>query len=283
MRGQRIGFKHTQKVKDIISSKLKGRKMSEEQKQQISETLKGHIVTEETKRLISASLKKDDISKKHYYCNTCNKEIYSYRAINCKQCNNILLAKIRYKNHIYKIKKVSGKMKYIQENITRDILYNLYIIQRKSIKQIAKNLKVGSQLISKKLHYFKISIRDSNNRYKENNPAWKGGYVAKPYTKDFNNIFKKNIKERDNFECVICKNKNNLAIHHIDYNKELSIKENCITLCPKCHSKTNFNRNQWLLFFHSYLNENLGYEYENGKILLNLKEIYCEINNKRKD
>ena len=27
------------------------------------------------------------------------------------------------------------------------------------------------------------------------------------------------------------------SIHHINYDKELTIKENCISLCIKCHSK----------------------------------------------
>ena len=33
-----------------------------------------------------------------------------------------------------------------------------------------------------------------------------------------------------------------LHLHHIDYNKQNSIKNNLVFLCNSCHSKTNYNR-----------------------------------------
>jgi len=97
----------------------------------------------------------------------------------------------------------------------------------------------------------------------------------KPYTKEFNEKFKKYIKERDGC-CMLCNigiedlkylNKQ-IHIHHIDYNKLNSFIENCITLCNSCHTKTNFNRNQWKLFFKSLLRERYGYKYStNQKVI----------------
>ena len=55
--------------------------------------------------------------------------------------------------------------------------------------------------------------------------------------------------------------KRDIVCHHINYDKKLTIKENCITLCNQCHAKTNFNRTQWTIFFQSLLTEKYGYKY----------------------
>ena len=54
-----------------------------------------------------------------------------------------------------------------------------------------------------------------------------------------------NIRERDNYICQICSQYGNY-VHHIDYNKTNCNPNNLITLCIKCHSKTNFNREYWI-------------------------------------
>jgi len=36
---------------------------------------------------------------------------------------------------------------------------------------------------------------------------------------------------------------------HIDYNKKNCISENLITLCTKCHAKTNQKRDYWIVYF----------------------------------
>lgn len=74
--------------------------------------------------------------------------------------------------------------------------------------------------------------------------------------------------ERDNQICMMClihreKLNEALNIHHINYNKLLSIPQNCISLCRVCHPKTNFNRKQWIEFFQSLLSNKYNYEYSN--------------------
>lgn len=109
---------------------------------------------------------------------------------------------------------------------------------------------------------------------------WLGGKSFEPYTKDFNKRFKKAIKQRDGC-CMLCNIgfddlrllKRYIHIHHIDYNKLNSFPQNCISLCTSCHTKTNFNRTQWIIFFQSLLKERYNYKYtEDQKILLNFKE-----------
>lgn len=79
---------------------------------------------------------------------------------------------------------------------------------------------------------------------------WKGGISFEPYPTLFNKKLKKLVIERDKFECKLFQNKNKiLYVHHIDYNKKNCNPENLITLCPSCHTKTNYNRNKWMKFF----------------------------------
>jgi len=80
----------------------------------------------------------------------------------------------------------------------------------------------------------------------QNNPNWKGGKSYEPYPLTFNKEFKNSIKRRDNYTCMGCgENNKTLCVHHIDYNKKNTTKENCISLCRVCHTKTNYNRNKW--------------------------------------
>lgn len=120
-------------------------------------------------------------------------------------------------------------------------------------------------------HKKKIGYANSG----EKNSGWLGGKSFEPYTKDFNNKFKRAIRKRDNQICMLCnihreKLKTALDVHHINYDKILSIKENCISLCKSCHMKTRIDRNKWEYFFQSLLYEKYNYEYKNGKVVLKL-------------
>jgi hypothetical protein len=111
----------------------------------------------------------------------------------------------------------------------------------------------------------------------ERTPAWKGGLSFEPYDISFDNQLKREIRKRDNYICMCCgihqeRLKRSLDIHHVDYNKKLSIKENCISLCNNCHCKTNFNREHWKVFFQSVLNKSYGYIYEDKEIIIDLKK-----------
>ena len=74
--------------------------------------------------------------------------------------------------------------------------------------------------------------------------------------------------------CGIHKERLNRAldIHHINYNKLLTISENCISLCNSCHTKTNENREHWTKFFQSLLAEKYNYKYSSeNEIVLEVK------------
>jgi len=104
----------------------------------------------------------------------------------------------------------------------------------------------------------------NRNKFGVNNPMWNGGSSLRGYDKKWNRKFRHFIRKRDNFICMVCnkhqeKERKRLSVHHIDYNKEMSFPENCITLCNSCHNKTNINRKEWKIFFKSLLSKKYGY------------------------
>jgi hypothetical protein len=80
------------------------------------------------------------------------------------------------------------------------------------------------------------------------NHLWKGGISNSPYSTDWTATLKRAIRERDNYICQVC-SQYGWIVHHIDYNKKNCNPDNLITLCKKCHNKTNLNRAYWLKYF----------------------------------
>jgi len=111
----------------------------------------------------------------------------------------------------------------------------------------------------------------------ENHPNWKGGIMFEPYDKRFNDKFKRVIRKRDNQVCMLCgihreRYWKSFDVHHVNYNKLISIPQNCISLCNSCHVKTNSNRKHWEKFFQSLLSEKYGYQYsEANEIIFEVK------------
>lgn len=80
----------------------------------------------------------------------------------------------------------------------------------------------------------------------------KTGRVITLYSEEWNKNLKILIRQRDNYTCQICgdiQDTRAFHVHHIDYDKKNCNKDNLITLCAKCHGKTNHNRNYWINYF----------------------------------
>jgi len=84
----------------------------------------------------------------------------------------------------------------------------------------------------------------------DKNGSWKGGISSNPYASSFTEQLKSEIRQRDKFVCRVC-NGRGWDVHHIDYDKHNSDKNNLVTLCRSCHMKTNFNRDVWMRFFNA--------------------------------
>ncbi len=89
--------------------------------------------------------------------------------------------------------------------------------------------------------WMSINIRAENHHW------WRGGRST-PYPSDFNNRLKEDIRNRDQRRCFLCSEFEDgklLDVHHIDYNKNNNRSDNLVSLCRKCHMKTNSHRSHW--------------------------------------
>lgn len=102
-----------------------------------------------------------------------------------------------------------------------------------------------------------LVILSRYRRYGDRNGNWRGGKSFVPYAHHFNKELKLKIKTRDGFVCMNCgidegsyRGKEalgrGLTIHHINYNKLDCSENNLITLCKRCNSKANSNRDIWM-------------------------------------
>ena len=140
--------------------------------------------------------------------------------------------------------------------------------------------KVYSKIRGKKLSEERIkSISEGHKGLYcgDKNPMWQGGKSFEPYNQDWDDKFKRAIRKRDNYICMFCgihseKLKKALHVHHISYDKKLTIPQNCISLCIKCHGLTNKDRETWKNLFQEKLSRLYDYKYENGNIILNYSQ-----------
>ena len=194
------------------------------------------------------------------------KNVYSeeikLKMVETRRKNGSLKHDENYKNKMREM--MTGKNNPMYGKKRPDVAYRLI-----------NNNPMHNPLTAKKLSETMIKNYESGKRKKIMPPMWNKGISGKPYWKrdykGFTDSFKEAIKIRD-YCCMICGSSNNLQVHHIDYNKINTIKENCLALCNPCHGKTGTNRQHWKIFFQSMLAERYGYKYsEDGKVIIELK------------
>jgi hypothetical protein len=155
-----------------------------------------------------------------------------------------------------KNKKMSKE--YGEQIRQRNLSFNWY-------RETAPNWKGGNPKcdICKKELSCRIAIRCNKCRVGINHHCYIHGQYLFPYPLKFNKSLKKEIRERDNFKCQCCKitekqhlKKLNqvLIVHHIDYNKNNCDKDNLITVCLKCNTIANSNRDYWYAYYKYVMN-----------------------------
>ena len=95
-------------------------------------------------------------------------------------------------------------------------------------------------------------------------PNWRGGISFEPYCQEWKDKeYKQDIRNRDGNKCLnpYCDspNKNDLTIHHIDYNKKNCRPSNLITVCRSCNSKANTDRRWHKSWYNSIINRRYNY------------------------
>jgi len=117
---------------------------------------------------------------------------------------------------------------------------------RAKLSAIARARKISSATRAK------MSIAHSGER----NNFWKGG-IHTPYGSAFNGNLRAIVRERDDYlcqnpKCYLPENGCAHDVHHIDYDKRCNDPANLITLCHRCHSKTNRGRrDHWTEYYQA--------------------------------
>jgi len=96
-------------------------------------------------------------------------------------------------------------------------------------------------------------IWQRQERVGPNSAGWQGGKSLEPYGLGWTPERRRSVRERDGDKCQICGSEQQAprihAVHHIDYDKTNHDPANLITLCTKCHGRTNRNRSYWQSYF----------------------------------
>ena len=155
--------------------------------------------------------------------------------------------------------------------LPKEVLVDLYLNKKKSTPEIGEETGRTKRVILINLAEYGIPRRTSsearkngliNGRIKplhgEDHPFWHGGTSFEPYPPDFNERLKEKVRRRDGYVCQKCgmtqeksleKFHKKLATHHIDYNKNNCDLSNLVSLCSRCSSDVNFNREYWTIYF----------------------------------
>lgn len=190
-------------------------------------------------------------------CELCDKALKDYRSKRCVSCR-----KIGVKPSEKTKKKISESVKiFIKESpnkigFRKGHKINLGRKYPEKRNEKIRLAKLDKKRISFSLEWLRNMSKAVYRRHRktdfgfqrgERNPSWNGGlsYKTHGYGSSWTGYLKTKIKERDGLICQLCGDYKNLAIHHINYDKENCHENNLITLCRSCNVKVNFNRKKW--------------------------------------
>lgn len=242
----KISYKKTKEHRQNLSKSLRGRKLSEEHKRKLSLSKKKWWEENKNSKKVKERNRKISISNKNKIIPDKVKQKIS-NTLKHKYKDNLDLACGFKKGY-----KPWNARKHLPEEMKLKISAKLKLITNKP------EMKAKRSKIMKKLK--EQGMIKSLYKCGKENPNWRGGIGNQPYELEFNSKFKRAIRKRDNFECQLCGRKQAeqqkaLHVHHIDYNKYNTTPGNCISLCFRCNTKVNHNRDYWQSFFKNKLTE----------------------------
>lgn len=161
---------------------------------------------------------------------------------------NAQLGKKHSKETKDKIREASKK-----ENLSEETRLRKRESRKRQIFTLETRKKMSESRMGRSVSY-ETRLKIAETKRGARSHFWKGGASLQLYNREWTKILRENIRKRDNYQCKICniqQNKHKLDIHHIDYDKNNCSVNNLVTLCRKCHMKTNFNRKIWLNYFLS--------------------------------
>ena len=125
---------------------------------------------------------------------------------------------------------------------------------KKRTEEARKKMSKNNVGMKGKKHSEETKEKMRKAQCREKHSQWRGGSNQMQYGIEFNNNLREIIRERGNHTCQECKYpqeqlSQKLSIHHIDYDKKNNNMDNLISLCLSCHTKTNFNRDDWTKYY----------------------------------
>jgi len=232
-----LGSHRSEETKLKISQTLLGHGFSDETKQKISKTLTGRKLSDAMKLKLSLAHKgkiRTALHQQHL------NEAMKGKVISPEQrkLNSEAQTKL-WQDPEYRRRQVEthiGKATCEGHHASLD--------SRKKMSEAHKGHKASEQTKNK------MSLARGGSK----NASWLGGVSFIPYTPEFNRQLKELIRKRDDYKCHLCgipeaETYRKLSVHHIDYQKENCLPNNLISLCAKCHVKTNTNRGYWQHYF----------------------------------
>jgi len=229
------GKKLSEETKAKISKASKGNtyalgfKHTDETKEKVSKANKGKILTEETKQKMSKASKGKNNS---FYGKKHTDEAKAKMSLAHK--GNAYALGYKHTDETKEKVSIANKGKLVTDE-TR-----------------AKISKARKGWVYTEETKRKLSKAHKGLHALDKNPNWRGGLSFEPYGIEFNKELKAKIRMRDNHTCQLCRasaNGRKHHVHHIDYDKRNNDEDNLITLCTRCHVKTNYDRENWVLFF----------------------------------
>lgn len=191
----------------------------------------------------------------------------------CPQCGKLFSVKESHSDKrvtcsrrcwsLYKFEKVIQRIESDTGQFAAVVLYQLYIVEQKSYRDICKELQINNRTVPKLLKRFNIPIRHGseavktqwsngkhNNQSGKDHYFWRGGitfsvYHDMPVAEWY--VLTNTIRERDNNTCTRCGMTADaclsefgctLDVHHIvPYRLSKSNEpSNLRTVCVKCHA-----------------------------------------------
>jgi hypothetical protein len=195
---------------------------------------------------------KKEISKRNKsgHCNSCaQKLIWKKNPHRYDGENNPFFGKKHNKKYIKCLKNRIREKNSNFKDGNRVRLYDKCIICGKKVTISCRSGLCGSCSMKKRWNNdnFIKKVMDNQLRGK-NSPNYIHGKGYEPYTIEFTESLKKEIRNRDGNKCIICgmtkkehyqKYNRNLEVHHIDHNKNNCKKSNLETRCKKCNIADN--------------------------------------------
>jgi len=214
----------TKETKRKLSLAHKGKKLSEEHKRKMSLAHKG-------KKCLEATKKKMSLAHKGRIITWGNK-------ISIANKGKKLLEETKRKLGLAH----KGKKHTEESKLKISLASKGKIRSKESIKKSVEGRKG-----------FTHSDETKKKMSGKNHPNWQGGISYEPYTVDWTRTLRRSIRERDKYTCQLCgetQGDRALSVHHINYIKQNCNPTNLITLCVKCHGKTQFNKKYWTNYFN---------------------------------